>query len=315
MSSEITTAFKKGFADNFDMLYQQRESKLGMCVRRETQNSEAKFFDFVGETGVQWDPPRHGDTPQIDTPHTRRKVTMHNAVWADKIDKADEVQAITDPTSAYTNAGVAAMHRAKDERILEALGAIAYTGKEGTTAINHYDAGECRVINGIGTLMDPGDIETTSEETGLTLAKIGLIGDLMDDASVPEMGRYIVANSRQKWYLLGSTKATSSDYNTIRALVNGEINSYLGFTFIWLPSDRFTENAVDSGCYDCYGFHRDSVILTTGIDLTTEVDRLPTKNYSVQVFAQMMIGATRLQGPGVVKILLDKDPALDFTLS
>lgn len=311
MSSEITTAFRRQYSDNFELIYQQKESMLEGTVRNEDQDAEMKFFDYIGETSVEWDGPRHGDTPQIDTPHTRRKVTLHTARWADLIDKPDKVQTLKDPQSGYIQAGTAAMRRAKDERIIEGLGATAYTGKEGSTAVTLTS--ESYRIMGDGTVKAPGEASAGSAETGLTLAKIASIGRIFDDENVPEEDRHIVANSHQKWYLLGSTKATSADYAGIKALVHGDINSYLGFHFHWLPSSRFTVSSTDSGCYECYAYHRSAVILTKGYDLNTQVDRLPTKNYSVQVFAEQMIGSARLQGLGVVQILLKKDPGTDFT--
>jgi hypothetical protein len=281
MSSQITEAFRREYSDNFELIYQQKESMIGNTVRREDQNAEMKFWDYLGETGVEWDGPRHGDTPQIDTPHTRRKNTLHTARWADKIDKPDKVQTLKDPQSGYIRVGTSAMRRAEDERVIEALGETAYTGKDGNTPVTLVS--ESYRIMGDGTVKAPGEATTDTVETGLTLEKIAQAGAILDENNVPESDRHIVANSDQKWFLLGS------------------------------PSPRFTVNATDAGCFECYAYHREAVVLGIGYDLTTEVDRLPTKNYSVQVFAEMMIGGTRLQGEGVVQMLLKKVPGTDFT--
>lgn len=311
MSSEITTAFRREYSDAFELKYQQTMSKLGGYVRREDQNAEMKFWDYLGEVSVEWDGARHGDTPQIDTPHTRRKCVLHTARWADKIDKPDKVQTLKDPQSGYLRVGTAAMRRAEDERILEGLGATAYTGKDGDVAVTLV-ADSYRIM-GDGTVKAPGVADAGTTEVGLTLAKIAKAAQLFDDASVPETERYIVANTNQKYYLLDTTEVGSHDYNTVKALVNGELNTFLGFTYIWLPTNRFEVNATDTGCVNCYAFHRDSILLAMGYDLNTEVDRLPTKNYSVQVFAEMMIGSVRLQGDGVVGILCDTDAAATFS--
>ena len=313
MSTEITTAFKKQYSDSFELTYQQTQSILGGTVRREDQSSEMMFFDYLGEADVEWDGPRHGATPQIDTPHSRRRNTLHVARWADKIDKPDKVKTLKDPQSGYIKVGTAAIRRGEDERILEGLGATAYTGQDGGTAVTLVD--ESYRIMGDGTVKAPGVADAGTTETGLTPQKIAQIGAIFDDNSVPEMDRHIVCNSNQKWYLLGSTKTTSADYSGVRSLAHGEINTWMGFTFHWLPSARFAVNTTDTGCYNCYAYHRSAVMLGVGFDLNTEVDRLPTNNYSVQVFAEMMMGSTRLQGLGVVGILLKKDPGIDFTLA
>ena len=71
--------------------------------------------------------------------------------------------------------------------------------------------------------------------TGLTVAKIASAGYELDKDGVPMEDRYFVAHVRGKQDLLGEEKATSSDYMNIKALVRGEIDTFYGFKFIWLP--------------------------------------------------------------------------------
>ncbi len=315
MSNEVETSFSKQYSGNVELLFQQEKSGLRPSVRIETLKGESGFFDYIGEVSGQWPDDRHGDSPQNDTPHSRRKVTSAMWDWGDFVDDYDQVRMLIDPKSSYARAAAAAANRAYDEKILAALGGIAYTGKEGTTAVNNYDIGECRLIDADGAVVAAGSDHSNTTQTGLTLAKIAAIGKLMDDANVPATDRYIVCNTNQKWYLLGSTKATSADYNGVRALVHGDMNSYLGFNFIWLPSDRFTENATDTAAYECYGFHKSCILLGIWGDYTNEITRRADKRYSTYLYSKMFIGATRLQGKGVVEILLEKDPTINFAQS
>jgi len=312
MSIEITTAFKKQYEASFKLVYQQMVSQLSGTVRNETQNAEVKFWDFVGATTAVRDRARGSATPRINTPHTRRACKLHSLTWADTTSDLDKIQAMADPTSDYLRAGVAAIRRGEDELLLEAAYADVLTGKEGTTTVTA--ATECYKVNGDGTAAAPGTALSGTTETGLTIAKLALIGARMDDKSVPTEDRYLIANSDQKWYLLGSAKATNADYaGQMRALMRGEIPTFLGFHFIWLPSDRFTANTTDTGCYQCVAYQRDAMLLAMAKDVTTEVDRLPDENYDVQAFAEQMAGAVRLQADGVVPILLKKAPGMDFT--
>jgi hypothetical protein len=168
-----------------------------------------------------------------------------------------------------------------------------------------------------GAEVTAGSNFTASNSTGLTLAKIALAGKLMNNASVPKDDRYIVANTDQKWYLLGSTKATNIEYATVKALANGQIDTYLGFTFKWLPSDRFETCTVNTNsgyeAYRCLAYQKQSILLGMNKDITTSVDVVPTKTNSVLAQAEMFIGASRLQGAGVILMPLLKNPTLDFT--
>lgn len=313
----IDTAFKRTYSEVFEYLFQQTTSELRMCVRNEFQEGEMKLWDFVGPTSVVWDLPRNSDTPNIPTPYSRRKNVLHRANWGEYIDTWDKIKMLKDPTSDTIKMAVASLNRAIDERILQALYAVVYTGKDGDTAVNPYDLGECRLMESTGVEVTAGSNFTNVTSTGLTLAKIALAGKLMDEASVPQNDRYIVANTDQKWYLLGSTKVTNSDYNTVKALVNGQLDTYMGFTFKWLPSDRFEANSVNTTtpAWNCAAFQKSAVLLGMNKDITTTIDTIPQKTNSVLAQAEMFVGAVRLQGPGVILMPLLKAPTMDFSQS
>jgi hypothetical protein len=313
----IDTTFKRTYSATFETVFQQMVSELRGTVRNEFQEGEMKLWDFIGPTSVQWDLPRNSDTPNIPTPYSRRKSVLHRANWGEYIDTWDKIKMLKDPTSDTIRMAVMAFNRAIDERILQAAYATVYTGKDGDTAVLPYDVGECRLIESTGTEVTAGSNFTNVQSIGLNLATIALAGKLMDNASVPKEDRYIVANTDQKWYLLGSTKVTSSDYNTVKALVNGQIDTYMGFTFKWLPSDRFETNAQCTSypAYNCVAYQKSAMLLGMNKDITTTVDTIPQKTNSVLAQAEMYIGGVRLQGPGVVLMPLLKAPTMSFSQS
>ena len=131
MSTQITTAFSQQFATNVQLLSQQTGSILRGGVSEESVTGEKAFFDQVGAAAAVKRTSRHGDTPLVDTPHSRRMVTMDSYEWADLIDDADKVRMLIDPTSTYARAAAAAMGRAMDDAIIEAATGTAKTGKSG----------------------------------------------------------------------------------------------------------------------------------------------------------------------------------------
>jgi hypothetical protein len=302
MSFEVTTAFRKEYSDSFLIAYQQMESKLRSAVRIETQNSEEKFWDFIGRTTAIKNRPRGSKTQHISTPHTRRRCTLNSYTWSDTTSSLDVIQMMKDPNSDYLKVGVAALMRGMDEEILAAAGGTAYTKKEGDTAMTMTN--DCYKINSDGTVAAPGVAFTDTTQTGLTIEKMAKIGELMDEQSVPDSERYIICNPYQKWLLLQDTKVGSVDYNNVKALWQGEVNTFMNFTFIFLPTERFTYNATDTAAIECYAWQRDSMLLSMGKDVTTKVDNLPDENYDVQAFAEAFYGSVRLRGEGVIPINL-----------
>jgi hypothetical protein len=104
---------------------------------------------------------------------------------------------------------------------------------------------------------------------------------------------------------LESTSITSSDFNTVKALVQGEVNTFMGFNFI--TSTRLAHNT-GTDVRTCFAYAVDGITLAVAKDLTVRIDERPDKGYSVQVYACMSIGATRMEEEKVVEISCDESP-------
>jgi len=108
----------------------------------------------------------------------------------------------------------------------------------------------------------------------------------------------LIATSKQMSDLLALEKVTSSDYASIKALVQGEINTYLGFNFI-----RTERLGLDgSSNRQVLAFTQSGIGLAVGSDVSTRISERADKNYATQVFLSMTIGATRIEDEKVVEI-------------
>ena len=126
-------------------------------------------------------------------------VSLTSYEWADLIDDADKVRMLIDPTSSYARAAAAAIGRAMDDAVIDALGGTATTGKEGSTSTSVPSTQ--KIAHGSG---------------GLTIAKLVNAKKLLDANSVdPSIKRFIVVSPEQIEDLLNSTTVTSSDFNTV----------------------------------------------------------------------------------------------------
>ncbi len=304
MSSEIPVAFVDQYKSNILLLSQQTTSLLRGTCRMEDMTGDTMYVERVAPTAMQLIADRHGDTPQIDTKHSRRKLTVADYNWSDKIDKLDKLKMIIDPQSTYVTNAVAAANRTIDDVIIAALGGAAYAGHAGGTTVNFYDVGESRLVQSDGTIRAAGSDWSDTTETGLTVAKILTCKQLLDDAEIDDARqRYFVTNPYNINQLLNTTEVKSSDYNTVKALAQGQIDSFCGFKFI--KSTRLSADDTDTGATKCFAFAQDAIVLSIAEEPMVEVDRLPTKNYTVQVYVEESLGATRVEGPAVVGITLD----------
>jgi len=294
MSNQITTAFVQQYSSNVQMLSQQMGSLLRGVVDVESVVGKNAFFDQVGKTTAQLRTSRHADTPQLDTPHSRRRVSLADYEWADLIDNADKVRLLIDPTSSYAKAAAAAMGRAMDDVVIAALGGTAYTGETGSTSVA-LPAGQKPYSASQGN----------DAAGGLSITKLLEAKKILDLADVdPSLPRFFLCGPRQISNLLGTTQITSSDFNTVKALAQGQIDSFLGFKFI--VSNRLPFDATNTDDRLCYAFTSDAIKLAVGQDVIARIDERADKSYSTQVYYAMSIGATRMEEEKVVEIACDE---------
>ena len=102
--------------------------------------------------------------------------------------------------------------------------------------------------------------------------------------------------------MLGITEVTSADFNTVRALAQGDVTSFMGFEF--LVSNRLQLANTDDRL--CYAFTEDAIKLAIGKDVTARIDERADKGYSTQVYYCMSIGATRMEEEKVVEVACDE---------
>jgi hypothetical protein len=305
MSQQIPIAFVDQCKANILMLSQQKQPLLRGCCRPESVVGDTLYVERLGPKDAQLRGARHGETPVSDAEHTRRKLTMADyVVPADYIDKPDKLKMLIDPQSAYAQNQAFSLNRAIDDVIIAALWGAAYGGHTGATTINFYDVGECRIISGDGTIVAAGSNDSGTTETPLNIAKLLTCKQLLDDANIDDSRqRYFLTNPYNINQLLNATEVKSADYNTVRALAQGQIDTFMGFKF--LKSTRLPVASTDTGTTRSFAFAQDAIVLAVAEEPQVHIDVLPEHLHSTQIYSTLSIGATRVEGPAVVQILLD----------
>ncbi len=213
---------------------------------------------------------------------------MEDYVWADFTDNEDKIRTLIDPTSAYAINAINAFGRSVDDAIIAAASGTAYTGKKGATAV-----------------ALPASQKIAEGNVGLTVAKLIAAKGLFWTNDIDEdVALHIAVSSKQLQDLLGTTSVTSSDYNSVKALVKGEVNNFMGFEF-----HRTQRLAVDANdIRTCLAWAQDGILLGVGADIHTKISERSDKNYLVQVWCGMSIGGTRMEEKKVVEIGCDETP-------
>ncbi len=287
MSNQVPTHHVRQWEAGITHLAEQKMSRLRDKVRMvRIADGDRAFIDQIGSVVATKQTTRHQDTPLFDTPHSRRQVTISPFSHADLVDRADQVRTLNDPTNAYVIAFARAFARAIDSEIISEAFATANTG-----------------VDGSGTQAHPGgDWQLAAGGDGLTLQKLVDANKVLrENEHDPDEGFYICVSQEQIADMLMDPTFTSADYNSIRNLMTGEITAFMGFT--WVTSERLLLTGTERRCI---AWARNSLALAVGAEPRGEIDVLPGKNYSTQVFYAMDIGATRMDETGVVEILCEE---------
>jgi hypothetical protein len=138
-------------------------------------------------------------------------------------------------------------------------------------------------------------------DTNLNVSKLREAARKLTAKNVPMQGRYIAIHANNLEGLLGETQVTSADFNTVKALVQGEINTFMGFRFIVLGDRDEGGLPLASNDRTCLAWHMSAVGLAEGIAPRTAIDWIPQK-VSYLVNASFSAGAVAIDDDGIVKI-------------
>ena len=282
MSVTIPESYVNQFSATVHLLAEQKTSRLRKTVRIEPVVGESFAVETVGgidkaNTVLEL----HGDTPLNNTPHARRWGFMVDYDVADLIDKQSRVKLLISPDSIYVRRHSGTMGRSVDDEVLRALENSAATGKTGTTLV-----------------ALPAAQKISSGSVGLTVSKLIQAKEILDASEVDEfIPRFFLVAAKQLRNLLEDDKVTSSDFNTVKALVHGEINEYLGFNFV--RTERMTKSGSDRLCY---AYAMDAITLGIADEPKSVASPRPDKRMAQQIYTWGTWGAVRVEDKMVVEI-------------
>ena len=294
VQTNIPNHFTTQFDSNWKHLVQQKNSKLKEYVTLDSIEGKEKSYNQLDATSMTQITDRSRDTRISDQAMAKRWIRPLNYDAAKLVDEFDEqfLGEVVLPTSPIIQSHAAAYARTCDKIIIDALGGTAFTGTTGTTA----------TVLPAGQKIAVGYVESgTVANSGLTIAKLRAAKFLFDSNEVDEEEeRIMVVSAKQLQDLLRTTEVTSADYNTVRALVDGTLNTFMGFKF---RRSQQLPLAVD--IRSCFAYVKSGVILAER-GLKTMMDVRPDLSHSLQIRSVASLAAVRMEEKKVVEIACDE---------
>ena len=275
------------YANTIYLLAQQADTRLRGAVNVDTNwSGNTKFYDQYNQDVMVELITRYGTTPVQLPDFRRRAVSPRYFVSATLEDPKDALQMIVDPKSTIMQAKIAAANRTTDDLIIAAAGGTSYTGQTGSIAVTFPSAQQ--VVVG----------QFPASGNGMSKAKILAAKRLLDTQEVDSSDRYAVTGSAQIEDLLNTTEITSSDFNVIKSLVQGEINTWIGFS--WIRSERLLTDVSSNRL--CYFFQKWALQLAIQKDIEGRLDERVDLNMAWQIYLRMCMNATRLEEARIVQV-------------
>lgn len=279
MAISISNAFVTLFDSEVKQAYQAQRALAGITRERTNVEGSTVKFPKIGKGTASVRIPQTDVTP-LNVTYSQVTATMTDYIAAEYSDIFHQQRVNFNERQELVQVVSGAIGRRMDQVVLDALAAASGTG---TVAKEIADDG------------------STGSASNLNVGKLRAAKKALDAKNVPMEGRSIIIHANNLSALLGLTSVTSQDFNTVKALVNGELDTFLGFKFITL-GDRDEGGLPLSGSdRTVYAFHRDAVGMAIGMNQTSRVDYIPEKT-SFLVASMFSAGSVAIDSEGIVKI-------------
>jgi N4-gp56 family major capsid protein len=273
MAVGISNAFVQLFDAEVKQAYQSSRALAGLTRERANVEGNQVKFPKIGKGTATVRVPQTDVTP-LNVTYSQVTATMSDYIAAEYSDIFSQQKVNFDERRELVQVVGNAIGRRMDQLVLDALNA---SGTSLTVATS---------IGGAGTNMN--------------IEKLIEAKKLLDANNVPSEGRCMIIHANNLAGMLGETEITSSDFATVKALVSGEVDTFMGFKFVTL-GDRDEGGLPLPSTRTCFAFHRDAIGMGIGMNQKSEINYVPEKT-SFLVSSMFSAGAVAIDDEGIVKI-------------
>ena len=273
MAVGISNAFVQLFDAEVKQAYQSSRALAGLTRERTNVEGNQVKFPKIGKGTATVRVPQTDVTP-LNVTYSQVTATMSDYIAAEYSDIFSQQKVNFDERRELVQVVGNAIGRRMDQLVIDALNASATTLTVATT------------VGGAGTNMN--------------IEKLIEAKKLLDANNVPSEGRCMIIHANNLAGMLGETEITSADFATVKALVSGEVDTFMGFKFITL-GDRDEGGLPKPSTRTCFAFHKDAVGMGIGMNQKSEINYVPEKT-SFLVSSMFSAGAVAIDDEGIVKI-------------
>jgi|TARA_R110002153_G_scaffold13747_5_gene50879 hypothetical protein len=272
MAQNVTTAFVDLFDSEVKQAYQAESLLRGTMRTRTGVAGNTVKFPKIGKGVATIRVPQTDVTP-LNVTYAQVTATMSDFIAAEYSDIFQQSHINFDERSELVQVVSKSIARRMDQLCIDAM-----VGNAGTT---------------IATTVG-------GNATNMNIEKLRATAKAMNTNNVPSEGRYLLMHASQLDALLGEAEITSQDFASVKALVRGEINSFMGFNILTM-GDRDEGGIPKPSTRSCFAWHKDSMGYAESMSQKTEVNYVPEKT-SFLVSSMFSAGSVTIDAEGLVQV-------------
>jgi len=273
MAQNITSAFVTLFDEEVKQAYQGEALLRGTMRTRSGVQGNTVKFPKIGKGVATVRVPQTDVTP-LNVTYSQVTATMTDYIAAEYSDIFHQSKVNFDERRELVQVVSKSIARRMDQLCIDALNAAASPSTVATT------------VGGAASNMN--------------IEKLRAAAKALNDKNVPAEGRHLLVHSSQLDAMLGETEISSADFASVKALVRGEVNSFMGFQ-IHTIGDRDEGGLPKPSTRSCFAWHQDSMGYAESMAQKSEVNYIPEKT-SFLVSSMFSAGAVAIDDEGIVKI-------------
>jgi hypothetical protein len=280
--ANISPAFVTTFDVMVKQAFQGMQSLAGTCRERMNVEGTTHKFPKIAQGAASQRIPQTDVTP-INAAYSTVSVTLEDWNAAEYSDVFNQAKVNFDDVRELSQVVGNAIGRRIDQMKIDALEAAS------------------------SSLTVADTIVTTGSATAsnLNVGKVIEAARLLDANNVPAEDRIFLAHANSKAGLLGDERAVSADYHAARALASGQVDTFMGFKFVFI-GDRDEGGLAVPGASKRrnFAFHKSALGYAQGL-LKTEINYVPEKT-SFLVNSCLAANAVAIDATGIVEITCDE---------
>ena len=284
----VSATFVELFENEVKQAYQEKGGKLRATVRTKLGVEGSKVhFPKYGKGAACERGAAASDVVTMGTSTSSVELVLKDMIAAEFSDFFDEKKLNFNDRAELAKVIAMALGRCDDQFIIDAASNSSTTN----TIPANYDDG--------------------SNDTALTLKKVKRAKRFLDNIGVPMEDRYFVYTPGGLDALLDDKNMTSIDYNNVKPLVDGSVDTYLGFKFVMISDLTVTNGkgetvktglpGVGTQARKYYAYHQSALGYANGVDMVSSADWVATKQ-SYLVTGKLSAQAKAIDAEGIVEI-------------